>query len=572
MDPQLLQLIQSIQNQQRGLATLSRSVDSLGKQIQNQIAAIGAQGTGGGTPPPSPEPTGFLDQLTNTIKGAFTNVANSFVLDLKEFVTLSDRLAGLGSDISVLGDSVVGLDGGLLTAAKNSSALLEMGFDPLNRQVLNLAGRMDVTGQSTTVLFASIEKLVRQTDLSNSEIGDLAITVQQNSEETGVSTERIVKGLDSLSKSLDFLNIAGLSTEVQFLTVELQKGLPASLQALPGQLISGLVEGGEGLRSVLGVGGGRLEEILAMGTEGGPEFQLAIGELRDRLDKQIGLSQLSFAELEAIGPAFGGPQILNAIKQLDDAFKEGPPEANIQDAFDGSIKNLVNTLKEPLQFIASVLIENFVEFIKPIAVFLKDNREKVIDVIKEAGNKLFQGILATATLLGNILKHTDKIIGVLVASKIAGSIAPTLTSLGMVFGGPAGAAVGGLLGVGAGVLGGAFAADKVSKITDPITDGLGELKNLLQGANDLTEQQITEDRLSRISTPPERQQTDFELFIGNFMRESFTNLSMSQSGRAVIEERMLDALENIGNNQLGTTRAVIESSDDSVLRSNNLDG
>jgi methyl-accepting chemotaxis protein len=571
MDPQLLQLIQSIQNQQRGLATLSRSVDSLGKQIQNQIAAIGAQGTGGGTPPPSPEPTGFLDQLTNTIKGAFTNVANSFVLDLKEFVTLSDRLAGLGSDISVLGDSVVGLDGGLLTAAKNSSALLEMGFDPLNRQVLNLAGRMDVTGQSTAVLFGSIEKLVRQTDLSNSEIGDLATTVQQNSEETGVSTERIVKGLDSLSKSLDFLNIAGLSTEVQFLTVELQKGLPASLQALPGQLISGLVEGGEGLRSVLGVGGGRLEEILSMGTQGGPEFQLAIGELRDRLDKQIGLSQLSFAELEAIGPAFGGPQILNAIKQLDDAFKEGPPEANIQDAFDGSIKNLVNTLKEPLQFIASVLIENFVEFVKPIATFLNNNREKVIEVLTGVGDKLFKGILATATLLGNILKHTDKIIGVLVASKAGGSLIPLGVSLGM-RGGPTGALIGGAVGLVASIAGGAFAADKVSKITDPITDGLGELKNLLQGANDLTEQQITEDRLSRISTPPERQQTDFELFIGNFMRESFTNLSMSQSGRAVIEERMLDALENIGNNQLGTTRAVIESSDDSVLRSNNLDG
>ena len=563
MDPQLQDLINSISRQQQQLQTLGKSLggltdglNGLSTQLASQSAGAGGAGGGGDTP-------SWVGQFTSKLRNSIQQV---LVESLTQVVQISDKLAGLGSGLSVLEGGITNLDGGLLTAAKNSTSLLEMGFDPLNRQVLNLAGRMDVTSQSTAVLFGSIEKLVRQTDMSSEEIGSLASQVQTNSEQTGVSAERIVKGLDGLSKQLDTFNLIGVSTEVQDLTLELQKGLPAALQGVPASIVTALTSGGPALRAFLGFEGD-IDEILKSGAAGAEIFEKLSLQSRDRLDKQIQLSELGLTEMQSL--VAGTPadaKLLNDLKQYTDALRGDAENADIAGSFDGSIQNLLNTIKEPLELISVKVIEGLVEIIKPLQGLMQGSREKLNKLVDSVAEKIIASLIALKDISLLMLDNLGLIAGALVASKVGQGAASLGMGVGSLFG-PIGSVVGLAVGGLAGVVAGIFTKNQVDNVTNPLRDSLSEISDAIGEGNSLSQQQLDEERLSRITALPERQQTDFELFIGGLMRDNMATLMLSRGGREEFDARQLDALERIAAIQEGTTRAVEDSSDDSLTRS-----
>lgn len=574
---QLQQLLAGITQQNGQLAALRSTIGKQTREIEKQTQALTS-----GNNKKEEEKEGYLsfsrsvrkfeavtgEFAKDFMQRAFLAPINLFLeaFNVRVFAPLQDTLAGLGSEFGELSPGLRGLDGGMMMAAQNSVKLLEMGFDPLNRQVLNLAGRMGTTNQNVGALFGSIENLIQQTDLSNNEIGDLALAVQESSERTGVSSERIVQGLNKLSGQLAFFNVGGLAKEIQDLTLSLQTGLPAALQELPAELIGGLVQGGPALRSILGFEG-NLEEMIRAGSGGEAAFRDSVISLRDRLDEQIGLTQLSVTELQAIAPAFGGPQILNQIKQLADAFEEGDQVASIQEAFSNSISNLVNQIKEPFQAIAAGIFNTLAQFVAPIADLLKQLNPNLQELGQTIGNYLIsiaKGILDVAIVL------TDTLIPILVgaftfakAYQLGDIVAQrgllvTLGQIGTLFTGglslitasfataASTAAVTGALAAGtiAGVL--------VDNALDPVADGLRAVRDGIDKGNQRQEQKDVRDRLTTANINNLTGQSDYERFIQSFMSNNIASLMLTESGNAEVFRTLVDRLGLIAAASLRT--------------------
>ena len=570
---QLQQLLAGITQQNGQLAALRSTIGKQTREIEKQTQALTS-----GNNKKEEEKEGYLSFARSVRKfeavtgefgkdfmqRAFLAPINLFLesFNIRIFAPLQDTLAGLGSEFSKLSPGLRGLDGGMMMAAQNSVKLLEMGFDPLNRQVLNLAGRMGTTNQNVGALFGSIENLIQQTDLSNNEIGDLALAVQQSSERTGVSSERIVQGLNKLSGQLAFFNVGGLAKEIQDLTLSLQTGLPAALQELPAELIGGLVQGGPALRSILGFEG-NLEEMIRAGAGGEAAFRDSVISLRDRLDEQIGLTQLSVTELQAIAPAFGGPQILNQIKQLADAFEEGDQVASIQESFSNSISNLVNQIKEPFQAIAAGIFNTLAQFVAPIADYLKQLNPNLQELGETIGNHLisiFKGILDVAIII------TDYVIPILAGLATAAmtyqavdgiiqtGILINLGKIGAIFtGGLSLITTATTLAAAAGsVAAGVLVGIAVDEALDPVADGLRAVRDGIDKGNQRQEQKDVRDRLATANINNLTGQSDYERFIQSFMSNNIASLMLTESGNAEVFRTLVDRLGLIAAASLRT--------------------
>ena len=570
---QLQQLLAGITQQNGQLAALRSTIGKQTREIEKQTQALTS-----GNNKKEEEKEGYLsfNRSVNKFKAVTEEFAGDFMqraflapinlflesFNIRIFAPLQDTLAGLGSEFSKLSPGLRGLDGGMMMAAQNSVKLLEMGFDPLNRQVLNLAGRMGTTNQNVGALFGSIENLIQQTDLSNNEIGDLALAVQESSERTGVSSERIVQGLNKLSGQLAFFNVGGLAKEIQDLTLSLQTGLPAALQELPAELIGGLVQGGPALRSILGFEG-NLEEMIRAGAGGEAAFRDSVISLRDRLDEQIGLTQLSVTELQAIAPAFGGPQILNQIKQLADAFEEGDQVASIQESFSNSISNLVNQIKEPFQAIAAGIFNTLAQFVAPIANYLKGLNPNLQELGETIGGYLiniFKGVLDFAIIM------TDYIIPILAGLATAvftyntadnilqNGILFTLGQIGFIFTGGLSLATAGIAAATAGtaIAAGVAVGIAVDKALDPVADGLRAVRDGIDKGNQREEQKDVRDRLDTANINNLTGQSDYERFIQSFMSNNIASLMLTESGNAEVFRTLVDRLGLIAAASLRT--------------------
>lgn len=512
---------------------------------------------------------GKLDDLKQQLLGVIPTALFS------ELPNLQNSLAGLGSNLSLLTPSIAGLDGGFMAAAQGSTKLLEMGFDPLNRQVLNLAGRMTATNQNTAALFGSIENLIKQTDLSNNEIGSLAMSIQESSEQTGVSSERIVNGLNKLSGQLAFFNIGGLSNEVQQLTLSLQTGLPAALQELPAQLIGGLVQGGPALRSILGFEG-NLDEMLRAGSGGEAAFQASVIQLRDRLDQQIGLSELSVTELQAIAPAFGGPQILNQIKQLGDAFEAGEQRADEAESFYNSLTNLMNQIKAPLQMIAAGIFNVFSDAVAPIAKMLQKLGPNLQQFGEMVGEHLLNLVKSLLDISIFVIDYVVPIlVGIFAASKVyqagdiilqQGIIATLAGGLSLISGGiSAGLGVAAVTAANAAIGAASIAAGVTAGIItdnllDPVADGLRSVRDGIDQGNKQQQQQQTQQRLSNINPNLVTGESAFEQFVRTFMGNNTASLMLTDRGRAETERAVLSQLQLIASSSMriaGQTAPVV---------------
>jgi hypothetical protein len=563
---QISQQVNAIQNLQGSIGKQNRAIEKLGNALEGKKDGDKEDKKG----------IAIFEKAFDKFTGIFTakifdlgqQIAGVIPTALfSELPNLQNSLAGLGSDLSLLTPAIAGLDGGFMVAAQGSTKLLEMGFDPLNRQVLNLAGRMSATNQNTAALFGSIENLIKQTDLSNNEIGSLAMSIQESSEQTGVSSERIVNGLNKLSGQLAFFNIGGLSNEVQQLTLSLQTGLPAALQELPAQLIGGLVQGGPALRSILGFEG-NLDEMLRAGSGGEAAFQASVIELRDRLDQQIGLSQLSVTELQAIAPAFGGPQILNQIKQLGDAFEAGEQRADEAESFYNSLTNLMNQIKAPLQIIAAGIFNVFSDAVAPIAKMLQPLGPQ----LQEFGEKIGEYLLKAVHILLDLgIYLFDYIIPILAGAWAATKtyqmadfvaqkgIIATLGAVGSIISGgtsiaAAAAAVGAaqLTAVTAAVVAGATVAAVTDNLLDPVADGLRSIKDGIDQGNKQQQQQQTQQRLATANINNLTGQSDYERFIQSFMSNNIASLMLTESGNAEVFRTLVDRLGLIAAASLRT--------------------
>ena len=568
-ETQLQQLLQGIQMQTSQLTDLRTSIGRLNRKLEEYTNAVsGKKGDDSEKNKGQKVFESAVAKLAGQLGAGLNNIGQQISAALPtalftEFPRIQTELAGLGSELSQLTPSLRGLDGGMMLAAQNSAKLLEMGFDPLNTEVLNLAGRMGTTGQNIGVLFGSIENLIRQTDLSNDEIGGLAATVQESSEKTGVSSERIVQGLNQLSNQLALFNIGDMADGITNLTLALQTGLPAALQELPAQLIGGLVQGGPALRSILGFEG-NLEEMIQAGAGGEPAMREAIVDLRDRLDDQIGLSKLSITELQAIAPAFGGVEILNQIKQLGDAFEEGDQTATIKDSFYNSIDNLMNQIKEPLQAVAAGVFNVLAQFAGPLATRLQAINGGLEGVGEKIGNyliELIKGILdlsiffvdylapllAGAWVATQAYQVSDAIIqnALLIATGINGSLF-TLGASNIIAAAGVAASTAAL---GAGIV----TAVIVDEALDPVADGLRSVRDAIDTGNNLQQQQQTQQRLANANPNAlASTQSDYERFISGFMRNNIASLMLTESGNAQVFSTLVSQLGLIATASLRT--------------------
>jgi|TARA_R110002020_G_scaffold146881_1_gene321827 hypothetical protein len=133
--------------------------------------------------------------------------------------------------LAFAGDRIEGLPGGLFTSMRSLFAFQSAGLMDSSRSALNLANKMDITGQNTAGLIKLNQKLITQGLLSSRQRATFNESLDNLSMRFNVSTELLIGSLDNLGKSLPLLGLTGSMQTTQAI-----KELTAQFPALGGDI------------------------------------------------------------------------------------------------------------------------------------------------------------------------------------------------------------------------------------------------------------------------------------------------------------------------------------------------
>lgn len=117
----------------------------------------------------------------------------------QKLIDLNQNLLGMGTDLknfkNEVGFMVEGLAGSTAQNLQNAATLYSLGFRGNNKSLLDLAARMDLTGQRTTALTNEFTKITTIMGLNNRQMNVLAEVVKQTSENYKVKSDELIEAL-----------------------------------------------------------------------------------------------------------------------------------------------------------------------------------------------------------------------------------------------------------------------------------------------------------------------------------------------------------------------------------------
>lgn len=246
---------------------------------------------------------------------------------LIEVTKVDQRLAVINSDLnSVLGgntDALEGTTAGLENATRALTELRIAGFQGTNKNLVDLATRLKLSGQNTAALFSLSQSLLGMGNLTEKQIDSFAKNVIDLSKSFGVTGDSIIGAVNELSNNLSVLNIGGGAEAAANFTARLAAVLGPENAKLAGQFAKTLtdVNTDQNQLAILGLEG--LANKLFQGIEPSAE------ELRSSLDRAREVSrsivgeqgQTTLRSLQAVQGILGdlGPASILIADKLDDA-------------------------------------------------------------------------------------------------------------------------------------------------------------------------------------------------------------------------------------------------------------
>jgi len=186
--------------------------------------------------------TGVLEVFGKAV-GA---VSAKFNESLRDTVKVDQRLAVINTSLEMaIVDNQEALEqstAGLAEATKAFTELKVLGFQTTNKNLVDLATRLKVSGQNTAALFKVSEALLGVGGISEKAIDSFASDVTRLSTKFGVTADAIVRSVESLIDNIDALAVAGgAETSIAFAT-ELTARLGQENQQLAARLVRQLTD------------------------------------------------------------------------------------------------------------------------------------------------------------------------------------------------------------------------------------------------------------------------------------------------------------------------------------------
>lgn len=169
---------------------------------------------------------GILNQLQSTIAKTLSDIGETFSTFLptvdsakmglsvlsqvsqginslpQKIIDLEQSLYGLGTDLdgftSTMGSVVDGIVGSTTQNLKNAATLYSLGFRDNNKSLLQLAAKMDLTGQNTGALFNELTRTSIVLGLTTNQLSILAKTVDDSSTKYGVKSDELIQTLSKV--------------------------------------------------------------------------------------------------------------------------------------------------------------------------------------------------------------------------------------------------------------------------------------------------------------------------------------------------------------------------------------
>lgn len=304
------------------------------------------------------------------------------------------------------------LDGGFSTATENIARLVDSGLDPNNEALLNLAGRTAILGQDINGLVKTNENLLGNGIISQKNMTVLNKSILDTSIKQGISIDRLIDSIDSLSQDLNFAVLGEQSFKAATgIVQEAAKILPKATLGNVEALVSKVFDPNNFEKlAALGlqdIAGGQVDPAIAL------QRLIAQGEEFARITQNQGLDVA-----KAIYGVYG-QDFVQLLESLSNAEKLNPQEILLkqqEDAFKNSIDNLKAKLFGPLDQMAVGTLNVLTKFTEFLASnqFIINTLQGISNFIQENANVIGAALVGITTLL-----TTAAIIATLTFVKVA---------------------------------------------------------------------------------------------------------------------------------------------------------
>lgn len=475
----------------------------------------------------SSDPFGALLRL-EVLKRAM----NALTGAIQRFIPLQEKLISSNKTLQTATDlsfkQLQTLDGGLAIASENIARLIDSGLDPNNTALLNLAGRTVALGQDIGGLIKANENLLGNGIVSQKNMTTLNKSILDTSIQQGISIDRLVDSIDSLTQNLDFAvlgeqSFIAATGIVQEAAKILPKATLGNVEALVGKVFDP----------------NNFEKLAAMGLQdistGRVDPSIALRKLIEQGQRFADITQGQGLEVARSIYSVYGQDFVQLLESLANAEKLSPQERLFReqkDAFDKSITSLKEKLSGPLNMIAmtslnsiSKLVEMIsqsaivTEFIPKIADFITDNSKVITSAL--AGVVAGIGSLAAITSIGFLTTILSLgplgIIGALLATLVGTTVGMNLYNSELL--------------------------NSISKDT--------------KRSADADQERLKQEQLSKIRS--KGMDTRFNEFARRFMQENIGNLSLINSSSNSENREILEELRKM-NRGVGRGNSLQEQS------------
>lgn len=314
----------------------------------------------------------------NTLKVAaagaiFAEVGDKLAKSLKDITKVDQRLSVINTDLrkTLDGNSKALEDttGGLVQASKALTELRILGFKDSNKNLVNLATRLKLSGQNTEALFQVSQSLLGLGGISESAIDRFAKNVTDLSQKFGVTADSIVGAVNELTSNLTDLNILGGVESAAEFTSNLAAYVGDENAKLAGSFAKTLtsistnqnqlaIAGLEGLANEIATGSSRgfvnqRQQIIDAGNT-----------IRGILGQQ---GEVTLRQLQALRPIVGdiGVQTVRLAEEL----RKGAPETTFGDRIGELVEVFKERLLAPFNSAIVKLQPSFEFLIKGLSLF-----------------------------------------------------------------------------------------------------------------------------------------------------------------------------------------------------------
>jgi len=140
-----------------------------------------------------------IEKITFSVLG---QVAGSIASLPDKIINLEQTLFGLGTDLAgfqqQMGFMVDGIVGSTTQNLQNAATLYSLGFRGNNKSLLELAAKMDLTGQKTMMLLSEFTRMSTVLGLSTQQMIVLSKVVDETSTRYGVKTDELIQSLSKV--------------------------------------------------------------------------------------------------------------------------------------------------------------------------------------------------------------------------------------------------------------------------------------------------------------------------------------------------------------------------------------